>query len=146
MPEVIATAVVPASAERTWPLVRDFDGLPVWHPAIAKSSLEGDGRADQVGARRRLELTDGAVVREVLLSLDDHERAYTYEILESPFPVRQYRSTVRVVPLTTTGESFVEWRLRFDCDAADAEQLIPLFRDAVFAAGLEGLASHLRRS
>ena len=144
MPEVLATAVVPAPADRVWPVVRDFDGLPAWHPAIATSELEGDPRADQVGARRRLGLADGAVVREVLVALDDRERFYTYELLESPFPVRLYRSTVRVVPLTTTGESFVEWRLVFDCDEADADRLIPLFRDDVFATGLEGLASHLR--
>lgn len=40
------------------------------------------------------------------LALDDHERSSTDEILESPFPVRNYRSTVRVVALTSTGESF----------------------------------------
>lgn len=143
MPEVLATAVVPAPVDRTWAAVRDFDGLPAWHPAISTSELEGGSRPDQVGAIRRLVLGDGAVVRESLVSLDDHDRQYVYEILESPFPVRRYRSRIRVVELTTTGESFVEWRLTFDCDAADADQLIPLFRDQVFAAGLRGLADHL---
>ena len=143
MPKTLASAVVPASADRTWAAVRDFDGLPAWHPAISASELEGGARPDQVGAIRTLTLADGAVVRESLVSLDDHDRNYVYEILESPFPVRRYRSRIRVVELTTTGESFVEWSLTFDCDAADADQLTPLFRDQVFATGLQGLADHL---
>ena len=145
MPETLASAVVPASPDRTWAVIRDFDGLPGWHPAIESSALEGGAPADQVGAIRNLRLGDGAAVREVLVRLDDRERVLTYEILESPFPVRSYRSTVRVVPLTTTGESFVEWRVVFDCDAANDDDLIPLFRDGVFATGLEGLSSHLRQ-
>lgn len=143
MPEVLATAVIPAPVERTWAAVRDFDGLPAWHPGIATSELEGERRPDQVGAVRRLGLGDGAVVREVLVALDDGDRHYTYEILESPFPVRLYRSTVRVVAVTTTGESFVEWSLVFDCDEADADRLSSLFRDDVFATGLQGLTRHL---
>ena len=143
MPESLATAIVPAGADTVWRIVRDFDGLPTWHPAIASSALEGDARADQVGAVRRLTLGDGGGVVERLAALDDTDRHYTYQILESPFPVRLYRSTIRVVPLTTTGESFVEWSLTFDCDLADSERLSAMFSEDVFATGLRGLVAHL---
>ncbi|WP_243741677.1 SRPBCC family protein [Actinomycetospora succinea] len=129
-----------------WRVIRDFDGLPDWHPAIAASELEGGEHTDRVGAVRRLTLGDGGVVRESLVTLDDRERLLTYAILESPFPVRDYRSTIRVLPVTTTGESFVSWSVLFDCDLDDAERLSALFGRDVFGSGLEGLASHLSSS
>lgn len=144
MPEALASAVIPADPEVVWPLIRDFDGLPTWHPAIATSALRGGTASDRPGAVRTLGLADGGdPVVEMLVALDDRQRTLTYEILESPFPVRLYRSTIRVVPLTTTGESFVEWTVVFDCDAADAAHLVDLFSRGVFATGLEGLTAHL---
>lgn len=143
MPEVLASAVVPAPADTVWRVVRDFDGLPAWHPAIATSELEGAARIDQVGAVRRLTLGDGGEVREVLVALDDRDRRLTYAILTSPFPVDDYRSTIRVTPLTSTGESFVAWSLLFDCDRDDSERLSRMFADDVFAAGLRGLGGFL---
>ncbi|HEY2223615.1 SRPBCC family protein [Actinomycetospora sp.] len=144
MPEAFASAIIPADAAAVWAVVRDFDGLPRWHPAIASSELETPG--DSVGAVRRLTLGDGGQVRELLASLDDTARSLTYEILTSPFPVRLYRSTMRVVPVTTTGESFVEWGVVFDCDSGDAEQLTELFGQGVFAGGLTGLGAHFSPS
>ncbi|GAA4906411.1 polyketide cyclase/dehydrase/lipid transport protein [Actinomycetospora succinea] len=146
MPEVTTSAVIPADADTVWRVIRDFDGLPDWHPAIAASELEGGEHTDRVGAVRRLTLGDGGVVRESLVTLDDRERLLTYAILESPFPVRDYRSTIRVLPVTTTGESFVSWSVLFDCDLDDAERLSALFGRDVFGSGLEGLASHLSSS
>ncbi len=140
MPEAFASAVIPADAAAVWAVVRDFDGLPRWHPAIEASELETPG--DSVGAVRHLTLGDGGQVREVLAALDDTTRTLVYEILDSPFPVRLYRSTMRVVPVTTTGESFVEWGVVFDCDSADADGLVDLFGDGVFGAGLTGLGAH----
>ena len=141
MPEVLASAVIPGAPDAVWRVLRDFDGLPSWHPAIDSSALTAGASAVEIGAVRRLSLGDGGVVVEVLVGLDDHSRSLTYAILESPFPVSGYRSTIRVVPLTTTGESFVEWSLVFDCGHADAERLRDLFGRGVFATGLEGLAS-----
>lgn len=140
MPEALATAIIPADAASVWAVVRDFDRLPAWHPAIGDSELETPG--DSVGAIRRLTLKDGGEVREVLAALDDNARSLTYEILSAPFPVRLYRSTIRVVPVTTTGESFVEWSVVFDCDAGDSERLTELFGQGVFATGLAGLGAH----
>jgi len=33
-----------------WARVRDFNGLPNWHPAIADSRIEGGEPADKIGA------------------------------------------------------------------------------------------------
>ena len=70
MPDVSTSSVVPADAETVWRVVRDFDGLPTWHPAISASELEDGARTDQVGAVRHLTLGDGGAVRERLVALD----------------------------------------------------------------------------
>jgi hypothetical protein len=138
MPRPYASAVVPASAAEVWRVVRDFDGLPGWHPAIAASELTS-GTAAEVGALRRLTLADGGVVVERLVTLDDGDRSYTYEILESPFAVRRYVSTVRVAPVTDSGHAFVEWWSEYDADAGDEDELSLVFADGVYAAGIAGL-------
>ena len=78
MPEAFASAIIPADAAAVWAVVRDFDGLPRWHPAIESSVLETPG--DSVGAVRHLTLGDGGEVREVLVALSDTTRSLTYEI------------------------------------------------------------------
>jgi Polyketide cyclase / dehydrase and lipid transport len=142
MPDVTTSAVVPADAEAVWRVVRDFDALPTWHTAISASELEDGARGDQVGAVRHLRLADGGAVREQLVALDDRERRLTYSILESPFPVQDYRSTMRVEPVTVTGECVVTWSVLFDCDVAEAERLSTLFGRDVFGTGLSDLVSY----
>ena len=142
MPDVSTSTVVPADADTVWPIVRDFDGLPRWHPAITASELEGGAHPDQVGAVRRLTLADGGAVRERLVALDDRERRLTYAILDSPFPVRDYRSTIRVLPVTASGECVVTWSVLFDCDLDEADRLSTLFGRDVFGTGLSGLVSY----
>lgn len=141
-----ASAVVPGSADEVWSLVRDFNGLPGWQPVIAASEIEGGGPACEVGAMRRLTLADGGEVRERLVSLDDAARSYTYEIVTGPFPVRSYVSTIRVLPVTATGESFVEWFGDYDADGADEPELDETFGRGVYGTGLKALAGRFDRS
>lgn len=138
MPRPYSSAVIPASADEVWAIIRDFDGLAAWMPPISASSLDS-GTAAEVGAVRRLTLGDGGVVVERLLVLDDADRSYTYEILESPFAVRRYVSTVRVAPVTDTGHAFVEWWSEYDAEAADEVGLSELFGNGVYGAGLASL-------
>ncbi|GAA0520907.1 polyketide cyclase [Saccharopolyspora subtropica] len=144
MAKSYASAVIEAPAEQVWQVVRDFDGLPRWHPAITASEIEDGAAADTVGCVRHLTLADGGVVREQLVSLDDADRSYTYDIVESPFPVRSYRATIRVRPITDTGHSFVEWYAHYDADAADEDQLDRTFATDVYRTGLTALRNHLR--
>jgi polyketide cyclase/dehydrase/lipid transport protein len=143
MPRPYASGIVPADVETVWRTVRDFNGLPGWHPAIETSELEPGPAAGEPGAVRRLVLGDGGVVREVLVRLDDLDHSYTYQILESPFPVRSYISTIRIAPVTATGESFVEWWSEYDSDGDDESQLNTTFADGVYGQGITGLATKL---
>ncbi len=142
MPLPYRAAVLPAPIDRVWPVVREFGGLPAWHLVIDESSLDS-GQDGQVGAVRRLVLGDGGgVVVERLLSLVDDQHRLVYTILESPFAVRRYVSTIHAAPVTEGGGTFVEWFAEFDADGADEEQLTALLGDGVFGAGLAGLRDH----
>jgi hypothetical protein len=141
MPRAYASGVVPAPAEQVWALIRDFDGLPGWHPGVGSSSLTEGGSGAEVGAVRRLTLADGGVVVERLLTLDDADRTFTYEILESPFAVRRYGATVRVLPVTDVGHAFVEWWSEFDAEGADEPGLTETFAGGVFGSGISALQS-----
>jgi Polyketide cyclase / dehydrase and lipid transport len=143
MPRPYASGTVPADVDTVWRMVRDFNGLPAWHPAIESSEIEPGPAAGEPGAVRRLVLAGGGVVREVLLRLDDLDRCYTYKILESPFPVRSYVCTIRVAPVTATGESFVEWWSEYDSEGADEAELNATFGQNVYATGIAGLASQV---
>jgi hypothetical protein len=134
-----ASGVVPASADKVWALVRDFNGMPDWHPAIKGSEIE-DGTNLVCGAVRKLDLGGGAAVRERLVTLDDVDRTYTYEFTDpGPFPVRTYRSTIRVAPVTDTGDAFIEWSCWFDSEGADEPGMVRQYSDGVYAAGIEAL-------
>jgi ribosome-associated toxin RatA of RatAB toxin-antitoxin module len=138
MPRPYASGVVPASADAVWSLIRDFNSLPTWLPAITASELTS-GSGAEVGAVRRLTLGDGGIVVERLLVLDDPDRSVTYEFVENPFGARRYVATLRVAPVTASGDAFVEWWAEFDADAADEKRLTEFFADAVYAGGIEAL-------
>lgn len=139
MARAYASAIVPADVDTVWSFVRDFDNLPQWHPAIQASEILDGKAADTVGCVRRLTLSDGGQVVERLLQLDDVERSYTYNFVETDFPVRSYVSTIRFKPVTDSGHTFVEWWADFDADADAEAELLAGFRDNVFAAGLTAL-------
>ncbi|MEV0278093.1 SRPBCC family protein [Streptomyces sp. NPDC050610] len=149
MPEAFAGAVIPAPVATVWRVVRDFGGLAAWQPAVAGCALADGSAPDRVGSVRTLSMADGETVVESLLALDDHTRSMTYGIVSSPYPVRSYRATMRVLPITATDETYVGWSVTFDCDRTntdvrpiDADELAETFRTDVFAAGLRGLAAH----
>ncbi len=41
MAKAHASSVINAPIEKVWARIRDFNGLPNWHPAIARSEIEG---------------------------------------------------------------------------------------------------------
>ncbi|MFF3277415.1 SRPBCC family protein [Streptomyces chrestomyceticus] len=142
MPEAFASTVIPARATTVWRVVRDFGGLATWQPAVADCVQSDTEAPDRVGCVRTLSMTDGKTVVESLLALDDHTRSLTYGIVSSPYPVHSYRATLRVLPVTTTDETFVSWSVAFDCDRSDTDELTKTFQTVIFAAGLRGLADH----
>ena len=75
--------------------MRDFNGMPNWHPAIAESRIEGGEPSDKVGCVRDFRLRNGDRIREKLLGLSDYDMFCTYSILESPMGVENYVATLQ---------------------------------------------------
>jgi hypothetical protein len=140
VPSAYASAVIEAPAPDVWSLVRQFDGLPSWHPVVNSVRMLGGAGPHSVGAVREQVLVGGAVVHARLAALDDDRMSLRYEMLDGPYPVRSYSSTIRVIPVTATNESFVEWWGRYDADAAREAELSEAFGKRVYEDGLSALA------
>ena len=117
MAEVYTSSVIGAPAERVWAAIRDFNGLPEWHPAIAESRIEGGAPADQVGCVRAFRLRDGGHIRERLLA------------------------TLKLTPITDGGRSFAEWSAEFDCPPEREAELVAAIGQGVFQGGFDSLKS-----
>jgi hypothetical protein len=139
MPKAYASTVLNAPARDVWAGVRDFNGLPEWHPALVDSEIEDGKLADQVGCVRSFHLADGAHLRERLLAFSDPEMTYTYNFEKTPFEVRNYVATLRVTPVTDGDRSFVEWWTTFDCEVDKIDEWIAAFSGSVFKSGLDAL-------
>lgn len=141
MAQVYTSSVIGAPAERVWAAIRDFNGLPSWHPAIAESRIEGGAPADQVGCVRAFRLKDGGHIRERLLALSDYDYSCTYAILESPMGVENYVATLKLTPITDGGRSFAEWSAEFDCPPEREAELVAAIGQGVFQGGFDSLKS-----
>jgi len=145
MAKAYASSVIDAPADRVWALIRDFNGLPVWHGGLVRSSeIEGGLRGDVVGGVRSFHLHDGTHLRERLLAHSDRERSYTYNFEKTPFEVLNYEATLRVTPVTDGDRSFVEWWTTFDCEPQRLDEWVGFFSGQVFLPGLRAIAAKLQ--
>ncbi|WP_097968288.1 SRPBCC family protein (plasmid) [Streptomyces anulatus] len=133
------SSVFTSSADQTWAVVRRFNGLPDWHPAIRASEIIGGGNGLTPGAVRLLTGMDGSIYRERLAGLDEVDRKLTYEIVEAPLPVRGYRSTLHVQPVADTGGAFLSWHATFDPAEGTTAQEATAVLEAAYAPALAGL-------
>jgi hypothetical protein len=145
MPNTVYTSdVINAPIEAVWSIMRDFNGMPAYHPGIISSEMEEGAQGDTIGGVRRLTFGPDAYVREQLLMLDDLAYAYTYKILEGTLPVRDYVAGVRLSRVTAGSRTFAEWWADFEVtDGADRAQVIDQISNNVFGAGFAAVAAKL---
>ena len=145
MARVYVSTVVNARNDRVWARVRDFNGMPNWHPAIAESRIEGGEPADKIGCVRDFRLRNGDRIREKLLGLSDYDMFCTYSILESPMGVENYVATLRLTPVTDGDQTFLEWTAEFDCAPERENELVSNIGTGVFQGGFDALQARFRR-
>jgi len=121
-----------APAADVWQLVGGFDSLPCWLPFIPQSKLSEGGRV------RHLVGPGGAVIVERLMSFDERARSYTYHILQSPFPQKDYLSTLKVRSVDGSDNCIVEWSGEFTPDGATEQEVSALFQ-SMYDDGLKSL-------
>jgi D-threo-aldose 1-dehydrogenase len=135
MAEASATVKVSAPVDQVWELIGGFGSLPEWLPYIPKSELKEGGRV------RQLANPDGAMIIERLVAFDQPGRSYSYAILQAPFPVTHYVSTIRVSEANDGRGSRVEWCGRFKPDGVSIEEASHLFQ-RIYEDGLKALATN----
>lgn len=133
------SAVVNASIDRVWEVLRDFHDLSWAAGVIESADKVGDLPADRIGARRIL---NGAF-HETLLAINDVDRCLKYSIDDGPGPVsrakvRGYVGAIRLFPVTDTDATFVEWSSSWESGGDDVAE----FCNPIYRALLEALQKH----
>jgi hypothetical protein len=134
MAQAFASIDIPASPDQVWQLIGEFDSLPDWLPYIPKSELSEGGRV------RHLANPNGETIVERLEAFDNAARSYSYSILQAPFPVTGYLSTLRVHEKVGGKGSRVEWSGKFTPNGVSDEEASRLFQ-GIFEDGLKALAA-----
>ncbi len=132
MTKVNMKTEVPVAADKLWELIGQFNGLPNWHPAVAKSELEEDGKV------RRLTLVGGGAIVERLERVDDNEHLYRYSIVESPLPVADYVAEIRVHQNEEGTGSTIEWSSEFQPKDASVQQATEVIQ-GIYQTGFDNL-------
>jgi len=120
-----------APPERVWAEIGGFASIADWHPMIDSvelTEIEGD-------PYRHLRMADGELFFERLIETGPHH--YSYEVVDGPFPVSDYRATLSVV--AETGGCHVFWSARF-IPAESATHLPDEMVAKFYEIGLEELA------
>src|SRR5262245_43666152 len=133
-----ASIDLPVPADQVWALIGGFGSLPDWLPYIRKSELSEGGRV------RRLANPDGAAIVERLMAFNHPGRRYSYMILEAPFPVTDYLSTLQVREAKSGKGSRVEWSGLFTPVGVSDGEASSLFR-GIYEDGLKALAELLKQ-
>jgi hypothetical protein len=136
MAQAAASIAIPVPPDQVWQLIGGFGSLPDWLPYIPQSELLEGGRV------RRLTNPDGATIVERLVTFDQGARSYSYAILQAPFPVTNYLSTLRVKEVDSGKGSRVDWSGQFAPKGVSAEEASKLFQ-GIYEDGLKALAANI---
>lgn len=139
MVKIFVSSVIDAPAEKVWNIVRDFNDMPNWHPAIARSMIEGGRPSDAIGCIRSFYLQDGTHIREQLLMLSDFDFHFSYAILEAGLDLKNYVAEMKLTPVTDGNQTFAEWKAEFDTTPGNETEMAGTVSQNVFQAGFDAL-------
>lgn len=109
--KVIEKIVIDSPPAAVWAVIKDFDALAKWHPAVAESPAT---TANAEGSVRTLKLKGGGALIETLERYNDAGMSYTYRAKDGgALPVTNYTSTLTVTAGADAGKTVVEWRGAF---------------------------------
>jgi len=116
-----------------WTIASEFCSIKDWHPVVAdcKESREGSDTF------RTITLKDGGAIKEKLTGSD--ETSYSYEIIESPLPVKNYSAKLWVEEdERDPRRTVIHWDATFDANGASDDEARKTISD-IFTAGLKGI-------
>ena len=139
MVKVARSTILEAPVEAVWEILRDFNGHDQWHPAIATSQIERNNPSDKVGCVRKFKLADGSELREQLLGLSDADLVFSYCLLDTPVPLFNYVSHVRLIPVTDSDHTFWQWDGQFDTTLDQRDSMIAMVGNDIYQAGFDAI-------
>lgn len=142
MTTVTISSIIDAPVEKVWARIRDFNGLPSWHPRMVESHIEDGKSATEVGCVRNFTLASGPKLRETLTALSDEEFLVSYAILETPQPISNHSATLQLRRVTDGDKTYAEWTSTFDAPAEEAEKVAAGMGTNVFQGGFNALKEH----
>lgn len=143
MARVHESTIINAPIDAVWHILRNFNSHVDWHPAIATSQIENGQPGDTVGAIRNFTLADGGLLREQLIKLDDEAHELAYCLLEAPLPLNGYVATIKLKPVTETGQTFWTWESTFSPPDHRKQELVTLVAKDIYQAGFRALEDYL---
>jgi carbon monoxide dehydrogenase subunit G len=129
------------NADVVWEVIGDFGGLAKWlNPNM---SVELQGTSTDAGSTRTLTMGNGFSITEALVDYSKENRSYSYIVIGGGGSVKNYLSTLKVVP-TGANTSKVVWSATFDPgegadDAAAREGMSNIYKGAI-----EGIKQHFK--
>ena len=146
MAKVRVSSVIDAPVEKVWARIRDFNGLPGWHPRMVESEIEDGKAATDIGCVRKFKVASGAMIRERLIAFSDDDFLTTYSIIQHPAPISNHTSTLKLERVTDGDRTYAVWTADFDVPADQAEAVAKGMGDNVFQGGFNALKSHFAAS
>ncbi|EAQ02055.1 hypothetical protein OB2597_20561 [Pseudooceanicola batsensis HTCC2597] len=141
MIKAYSSTIIALPVSQVWERVRDFNGLPIWHPAATDSRIEEGHSPGEVGCVRNFALADGSGrIRETLLSISDLDHSLSYDMLPGgPLPFVNYISTMRFSEITDRGETFAQWWADFEAGDGQDRHWHNFVEQDVFLGGFRAL-------
>ena len=146
MPTIKVSSVIDAPIEKVWDRIRDFNGLPSWHPRMVESQIEDGKAATEIGCVRNFKVASGATIREKLLAFSDDEHLTTYSIIGHPAPISNHTATLKLERVTDGDRTFAVWTSQFDAPAEKGDEIARGMADNVFQGGFDALKSHFAKA
>ena len=130
--EVDKKIEAPGVPAQIWEIAGDFCAIKAWNPLVAdcKQTNEGDT------VLRTLTAKNGATIKEKLVESDD--TSYSYEIIESPLPVKNYNAKLWVEKSEKPNRTVIHWDAKFDVNGASDDAARKKIND-ILVAGLKGI-------
>jgi len=139
MAQASASIDVAASTDRVWQLIGGFDSLPDWLPFAPKSETTEGGRV------RHVATPNGETIVERLEKFDNAARSYSYSIVQAPFPITDYLSTISVRQKAGENGCLVDWSGIFVANGVSDSEASKLVQ-GIFDDGLKALAARFAGS
>jgi hypothetical protein len=131
--EVREVAEIKATPAAVWAKIGEWCSIKDWHPAIATCDASKKGF-------RTLTLKDGGKIVEKLTKTG--KNSYSYDILESPLPVKNYNATL-VAKADSLGSTDLTWSAKFDAKGKPDSEAAAVIK-GIFVDGLKNIKDKVK--